>query len=277
MPGKRPTTPLFEVLQESQAAARVGTRPDPSAEPQPQPSTTADAATPQPMPIEPQGGFSEAPIRIVGGVVQMPMVYAAVALAVAIGLILGAWSLGYRRGESQAAARAQLLESAVGSGAPGGRITEPQIRSANTAGTDADTSARTAIQPSGSSDSASGTPSIGTAAFLTPTGPTQTDPRQDRYNYLQLGSSIRVSEMRSIIELMASRDLGCFGVIDPGSRGRNDGPLYVLFASRGFPSGQANSREAVRYREQVLAAGAAWKKVGGVKDFDDAVWALYKQ
>ncbi len=271
MPGKRPTTPLFEVLQESQAAAGLGGRPGTSAEPQPQPDAPA---TPQPMPLEPQGGFSEAPIRIVGGVVQMPMVYAAVALAVAIGLILGAWSLGYQRGESQAAARAQLLESAVG---PGGRVIEPETRSANTAGTDANTSGRPSTRPSGSSDSASGTPNIGTAAFLTPTGPTQTDPRQDRYNYLQLGSSIRVSEMRSIIDLMASRDLGCFGVIDPGSRRRNDGPLYVLFASRGFPSGQANSREAVRYREQVLAAGAAWKKAGGVKDFDDAVWALYKQ
>ncbi len=279
MPGKRSTTPLFEVLQESQAAAGLGGRSGPSADPQPQPVATSDTPTPQPSPLEPQGGFSDAPIRIVGGVVQMPMVYAAVALAVAIGLILGAWTLGYQRGESQAAARAQLLESAIGSGGSGGggRVVEPETRSANTAGRDAGTPDRPSTRPPGSSDASSGTPSIGTAAFLTPTGPTQTDPRQDRYNYLQLGSSIRVSEMRSIMELMASRGLDCFGVVDPGSRRRNDGPLYVLFAGRGFPSGQANSSEAVRYREQVLAAGAAWKKTGGVKDFNDAVWVLYKQ
>jgi hypothetical protein len=201
----------------------------------------------------------------------MPMVYAAVALAVAIGLVLGAWTLGYQRGEAQTLADQQILETAIN---PGSQVSEPGTQPAS--GTNRPSQPQ---QPEGDrgNGSGAGTPSIGVASFLTTKGPSQTDPRQDRHNYLQLGSSIRVAEMQSIIDLMASRNLGCFGVIESGSQRRNDGPLYVLFASRGFPSGEANSQEARRYREQVLAAGRAWKQAGGVKDFDDAVWALHKK
>lgn len=267
MPGKRATTPLFEVLQERQAAARAEISP---------PATPDEAPAPKPeQPLRqpsnaPPGGFSDAPIRIVGGVVQMPMVYAAGTVALMIAMVIGAWALGFKRGEREATDRQQLLQTALG---PDSRVTEPGTP-ANVQGSRPDDSRQgTPQQPRQNSS----TPTVGAASYLTSSGPTQTEPRQDRHNYLQLGSSIRAAEMQSIIDLMASRDLGCFGVIDPGSRRRNDGPLYVLFASRGFPSGQADSREAQRYRDQVLAAGTAWKRAGGVKDFNDAVWVLYRK
>lgn len=264
MPGKRATTPLFEVLQERQAAARAEISPPAAADEPPAPK----AERPQRQPSNaPPGGFSDAPIRIVGGVVQMPMVYAAGTLALMIAMVIGAWALGFKRGEREATDRQQLLQTALG---PGSQITEPG------SGTGSGESASRQNTPQQPRQNTS-TPTVGAATYLTSSGPTQTEPRQDRHNYLQLGSSIRPTEMQSIIDLMVSRDLGCFGVIDPGSRRRNDGPLYVLFASRGFPSGQADSPEAQRYRDQVLAAGTAWKRAGGVKDFNDAVWVLYKK
>ena len=271
MPGKRATTPLFEVLQERQGTARAEVRPQPPADETPAPGTERAERLPA---ATPQGGFSDAPIRIVGGVVQMPMVYAAGTLALAISMVILAWVLGFNRGESDANAKQQLLQTALG---PGSQVTEPGTEPPSGADNPAESTRQaTPEQPRQNTQSRS-TPAIGAAAFLTTRGPTQTDPRQDRHNYLQLGSSIRGTEMQSIIDLMASRDLECFGVIDPSSQRRNDGPLYVLFASRGFPSGQADSRDAQRYKEQVLAAGTAWKRAGGVKDFNDAVWALYKK
>lgn len=262
MPGKRATTPLFEVLQERQAAARAEPRPEHAADEAPH-----ARPEPRPAPNPTAGGFTDAPIRIVGGVVQMPMVYAAAALAIAMASVLGAWTIGFRRGEDQALRNQQLLETVLD---PQARITEPG-RSAQPANTDTNnTTPRSQPQPNRS------TPQIGAADYLTSSGLTRTNPRQDRHNYLQLGSSIRPAEMQSIIDLMTSRDLDCFGVVESGSRRRNDGPLYVLFASRGFPSGEANSEAARRYREQVLAAGAAWKQAGGVKNFNDAVWVLYR-
>ena len=267
MPGKRATTPLFEVLQERQAAARAEISPPAAPDESPAPK----AEHPQRQPSNaPHGGFSDAPIRIVGGVVQMPMVYAAGTLALMIAIVIGAWALGFKRGEREATDRQQLLQTALG---PGSQITEPDT-DANPGGPAVNGSRQNTPQQPRQNNS---TPTVGAATYLTSTGPTQTEPRQDRHNYLQLGSSIRAAEMQSIIDLMVSRDLGCFGVIDPGSRRRNDGPLYVLFASRGFPSGQADSPEAQRYRDQVLAAGTAWKRAGGVKDFNDAVWVLYKK
>lgn len=267
MPGKRATTPLFEVLQERQAAARAEISPPTPVDEAPSPKAEQPARQPS---NAPHGGFSDAPIRIVGGVVQMPMVYAAGTLALMIAMVIGAWALGFKRGEQEATDRQQLLQTALG---PGSQVTEPGTGEISGGPGENGSEQNTPRQPRQNTS----TPTVGAATYLTPSGPTQTEPRQDRHNYLQLGSSIRAAEMQSIIDLMVSRDLGCFGVIDPGSRRRNDGPLYVLFASRGFPSGQADSPEAQRYRDQVVAAGTAWKRAGGVKDFNDALWVLYKK
>lgn len=271
MSHKRDTTPLFEVLQQG---GRGETRvPDAGA--------AQDQAGER---VEGGGssgsgkgaGLGEAPIRIVGGVVQMPLVYAAVALAVALAAVLGAWTLGYQRGENEVRSEQRLLESALGPGATGARVVEP----GSGAG---DSGARNTPSQSGNGGQKQGTrqtnrpiPVVGQASYLVGSGGTEANPRLAMHNYLQLGSQIRAVEIVSAVEFLGERGLECFGVIDPRTRGRNDGPLYVLFAGLGFPSGEADSPEARRYREQVLAAGAAWRQAGGVKDFDDAGWVLYK-
>lgn len=264
MASRRGTTPLFEVLQgreprrpEGRQEARV-----PAADPAPEPTRAGGS---------PRAEAGDPPIRIVGGLVQMPLVYAAVALALAIALVLGAWTLGFQRGRAEAESRQQLLESALGSAA---RVTEPEPSGGGAGSAPATDPVRS--PPARATPENTPVPAIGAAAFLTGSGPTEADPRQDRHNYLQLGSQIRAAEAQAAIDLLGSRGLDAFAVVDPRSRRRNDGPLYVLFAARGFPSGEADSQEARRYREQVLAAGQAWKQAGGVKNFDDALWVLHR-
>ncbi len=277
MAGKRDTTPLFEVLSQ-------GRRAEPHV-------PAGGVASEQPAQGGAGGGagggaevasgaakgagLGEVPIRIVGGVVQMPLVYAAVAVAVALAAVLGAWTLGFQRGENEARSKQRLLESALG---PGARVVEP-----GTSGGGTEHAAGQQPSPPIDAPRQQNTPqtnrpipAVGQATYLVGAGGTEADPRLVMHNYLQLGSQIRASEIVSAVDFLSQRGLECFGVIDPRTRGRNDGPLYVLFAGLGFPSGEADSPEARRYREQVLAAGAAWKQAGGVKDFDDAGWVLYK-
>ncbi|VAX40734.1 hypothetical protein MNBD_PLANCTO03-2217 [hydrothermal vent metagenome] len=212
-------------------------------------------------------------MRIVGGVVQMPLAYAAVAVAVALAAVLGAWVLAYQRGESEAQSKQRLLESALG---PGARVVEPGSGGQGDRVTKEPSQPGTTPRKQNTGQTNAPIPAIGQAAFLVRSGPTEVDPRLAMHNYLQLGSLIRRGEAESAIAFLDSRGLECFGMIDRKTLGRNDGPLFVLFAGLGFPSGEADSPEARRYREQVLAAGAAWKQAGGVTDFDDAGWVLYK-
>lgn len=266
MPGKRATTPLFELLQQGRARAAESRLPEPETRP------AAQSARPSREPKA--AGFAEAPIRIVGGVLQMPLVYAGAFVAVFLAAVLGAWSLAYHRGEAAARNEQRLLESALG---PGAAVVEPGEPGSRT-------QAPGASQPR--NEAGGGTKpnirqltpnvqSVGSAPFLTASGPTQDDPRLDRHNYLRLGSHIRPSEVVSAVEFLGSRGLDCFGVIESGGRGGNDEPLFVLYAGLGFPSGEAGSSQARQYREQIVAAGTAWKAAGGVRSFDDAGWELF--
>ena len=266
MPGKRATTPLFDLLQQGRARAAESRLPEPETRP------AAQSARPsrEPKPA----GFAEAPIRIVGGVLQMPLVYAGAFVAVALAAVLVAWSLAYHRGEAAARNEQRLLESALG---PGAALVEPGetgSRSQTPGGSRPSNEAGSGTEPN-TRQSTPNVPAVGSAPFLTPSGPTQSDPRLDRHNYLRLGSHIRPSEVASAIEFLGSRGLDCFGVIESGGRRGNDDPLFVLYAGLGFPSGEAGSSQARQYREQIVAAGTAWKATGGVRNFDDAVWELF--
>lgn len=262
MPGKRTTTPLFDLLQQGRRAGVETSLP-----PEPRP-----ADQPEKAPARAEGraqgtGLAEAPIRIVGDVVQIPLLYGALALTLAIIAVFGAWSLGYQRGERKAKSDQRLLETALG---PGSRIVEPGASGATgpngagvTASPNKDQTTGPAVSP-------------GPMNFLTAAGPTDADPRLANHNYLHLGAQLRAEQVQAALAFLRERGIDGFGVIDPGTRRRNDGPLFVLIAGLGFPSGEADSPEAQRYRKQVLAAGAAWKQAGGVKNFDDAYWKLFK-
>lgn len=266
MPGKRATTPLFDLLQQGRARAVESHLPEPE--------TQASARRTRPSREPKAAGLAETPIRIVGGVLQMPLVYAGAFVAVFLAAVLGAWSLAYHRGEAAARNEQRLLESALGPGAavvePGGTGSRTQPPGGNQPTNDAGDGSRP-----NTSQSSPNVPAVGLSPFLTPTGPTQADPRLDRHNYLRLGSHIRPGEVASAIEFLGSRGLDCFGVIESGGRGGNDDPLFVLYAGLGFPSGEAGSSQARQYREQIVAAGTAWKAAGGVRNFDDAGWELF--
>lgn len=267
MPGKRTTTPLFDLLQQGR---RGGAEPRPAEPPTPDPQERAPRESHA-------GGLTEAPIRIVGGVVQMPILYASIALALALAAIVAGWTLGYQRGERQARADQRLLESALG---PEARVVEPGSggQAPRTNGSSGVGSVPNAGQDPGQTTGQSGRRAApnSQAAFLTPRGPSNTDPRMAQHNYLRLGSNIREREVLSAIDFLGDRGIGCFGRFESAARRGNDGPLFVLYADLGFPSGEADSSQARQYREQVVAAGAAWKAAGGVRSFDDAGWELYK-
>jgi hypothetical protein len=257
MPGKRSTTPLFDLLQQRRARGvevRV---------PEPEPERQAAAPAPK-APRSPAGRFTDAPIRIVGGTIQMPLVYGAVALAVALLGILGSWTLGYNRGEAHARSDQAMLESLMG---PQTRIVEPGEVNP---GTEADAGNSPNQAPRGEQRA-----SEGPSRFLTAGGGVDTDPRTPRLNYLYLAAKLEADSATSAIEHLKSRGIEAFAEIDPSTLRRKNGPLYSVIAARGVPSGEVNSAESRRYRDQILAAGTAWKQAGGKWDFADAYWRLH--
>jgi hypothetical protein len=261
MPGKRSTTPLFDLLQQRRPRGVEVRLPEP------------ENHRPRPTAHVPDTGgsrslaarFADAPIRIVGGVVQMPLVYAAVALTVAFAGVVGSWTIGFRSGEAKAKAEQDILESAMG---PASRITEPGDPGAEE-GSDPRTTRgdREETPPS--------TPDSGPPPFLSADGAMASDPRSARHNYLYLAAQLEAASVLSGIEHLRTRGIDAFAEIDPATIRRKNGPLYSLIAARGIPSGETGSEAARLYRDQVIAAGTAWKQEGGKWDFADAYWKLY--
>ncbi|HZW09380.1 MAG TPA: hypothetical protein VFF69_05695 [Phycisphaerales bacterium] len=258
MPGKRSTTPLFDLLQQRRPRGVEVRAPEPEVD---RPPAAAPAAPNRGLAWR----FADAPIRIAGGAIQMPLAYGAVALTVALACIVGSWTLGYRQGERQARSEQAMLESLIG---PDSRIVEP----GGDATADGSRPSQASAEPHPDRDAPDSTEP---ARFLTAGGGTNTDPRTPRHNYLYLAAQLEADSARSGIAHLKSRGIEAIAEIDPGTLRRKNGPLYSLIAGRGVPSGEVNSAEARRYRDQVLAAGAAWKQAGGKWDFADAYWRLH--
>jgi hypothetical protein len=265
MPGKRSTTPLFDLLQQGRGRGVEVRAPEPEFE---------RPRAPAPAPAE--GGsqglanrFAEVPVRIVGGVVQMPLAYAAVALAVSLTAVLGAWTLGYRRGEGHAKSEQAMLESVMG---PTSRIVEPDGSSDGGVGerpANGGNSRQDDVAPAGHQEPGT------MPRFLVAEGGTNADPRQPRHNYLYLAAQLEADAARSAIDHLGSRGIEAFAEIDPRYLKRKNGPLYSLIGSKGVPSDEVRGEAANRYKGQLLAAGAAWKKAGGKWDFADAYWVRF--
>lgn len=254
MPGKRSTTPLFDLLQQRRPRGVEVRVPEPEVE---------RSATAAPSPDRSGGRFAEGPIRIVGGVIQMPLGYGAAALAVALTAILVAWVVGYNKGESRARSEQQMLESVMG---PDSRIVEPGDTAQGGPTREAGNGPSSPSQPTGS-----GAP----ARFLTGAGGTDTDPRRPGHNYLHLAAKLEAESALSAIEHLKARGIDAFAEIDPETLRRKNGPLYTVIAARGVPGDEVDSADAKRYRAQILAAGTAWKQAGGKWDFADAYWSLH--
>ncbi|MBK7404463.1 MAG: hypothetical protein IPJ41_07455 [Phycisphaerales bacterium] len=259
MPGRRATTPLFDLLQTGRARAVEHRLPEPAeTRTEPAPKATDRTAAPEPS------GAPEAPVRVVGGVVHMPLVFAGVALAVCLAGFLGAWTLGYYRGQERAKTDQAMLASVLGD-------SPKEVGLGNDRPEGADPKPTTGQNTNASKPPRTG----GGGKFITAAGSTDRDPRQKKNNYLHLAAKLDESAVHSAISALATRGIEAFAEVDPGTLKRKDGPLYSLIAAKGVPSGETGSQEARQYLEQVRAAGAAWKKAGGIWDFADAYWKLY--
>jgi len=218
----------------------------------------------------------------------MPLAYAAVALVVAGAGVLGAWSFGYRAGEQKARAELALRESVLpglnSKPAPEGSTPHETPREPpHEAMVNAPETPSTGITPAtGSQGGLSGKNRTSVLdksnppSFLVNGHPVPADPRLPMHNYLQLSSGLGLTDVVAVSRIFADRGMDCFAAVDPRSLKRKDGPLFVVWAGLGFPSGEANSDNAQRYKDQVLAAGTTWKQAGGTTDFADAFWKLYK-
>lgn len=229
-----------------------------------------------------QPDLADGPIRIYAGIVSMPIAWAAVLLAITCAAIIGAWSFGYSRGQQKARADLALRESALGNLTESPGMTQQDaipVEPVENTGTlvgattaSPASNAQSATQPSDNST----TSQVGPPEFLVNGRAVNADPRLPSHNYLQLSSALRLTDVLEVSRIFADRGMDCFAAMNPKTTRRKDGPLYIVWAGLGFPSGQADSDNAKRYQDQVLAAGATWKEAGGVTDFSDAFWKLYK-
>ncbi len=104
------------------------------------------------------------------------------------------------------------------------------------------------------------------------------DPRQDKWNYLLLGTLPR-EEATAAVGFLSKNGVEAFAVqIDPVDRRLprgNTSARFQLFASKGIPSAEFGSRQAERDRlkQDVARLGATWKRDHkGSTSFSDAFW-----
>jgi len=193
--------------------------------------------------------------------------YALVALAGAIALVLVAWTLGFRSGESSARDEALRRELAVQGPASDPTASQPAARQSDAP-----------RQPLRQPDAAGGTrPATGAAAAaLGPTGALPADPRQAQTNYLRLATLPQDDAVNALV-FLHERGFAAFAVIDPRTRGGNNPPRYALYAAAGFPSDgfRASEAERARVRSEALRLGQSWRAAGGVSNFADSVWERF--
>ncbi len=192
------------------------------------------------------------------------MSYALVALATVIAFVLGAWTLGFRSGESSARDEALRRELATQGPATDPTLTPPAPRQA-------DSSRQQTRQPEPTTGRRQ--PAGGAAIALGPSGALSADPRQPQTNYLRL-ATLPQDDAVNAIAFLNDRDFQAFAVIDPRTRSGNNPPRYAVYAAAGFPSDgfRASEAERARVRSEALRLGQVWRAAGGASNFADAGW-----
>lgn len=195
------------------------------------------------------------------------MSYALVALAAAIALMVGAWTLGFRSGESSAREEVLRRELAVQGPPTDPTMSTPSPRQS-------DDGRQQPRQP----DMATGQrPAAGGAVYvLGPSGTLPADPRQPQTNYLRL-ATLPQDDAVNALRFLNEQGFAAFAVIDPRSRAGKNPPRYALYAAAGFPSEgfRASEAERARVRSEALRLGQSWRAAGGVSNFADSVWERY--
>ncbi len=177
--------------------------------------------------------------------------------------MIGAWTIGFRSGESSARDEALRRELAIQGPATDPSLTPPTQRQA-------DTPRQQPRQPEPPQGLRPATG--GAAAALAPTGAIS-DPRQPQTNYLRL-ATLPQDDAVNAIAFLNDRGFQAFAVIDPRTRSGNNPPRYALYAAAGFPSDGFRASEAARaqVRSEALRLGQAWRAAGGASNFADAGW-----
>lgn len=192
-------------------------------------------------------------------------------IAVAFALILGAWTIGYQRGN---AAGKKEIEPYVRD--------QPVIRPAQSgiespAQTTAQTSTQTNSKPSSSGRPAE-TPTTtipAGAGVMSPSGFLAQDPREPGLNYLVLGT-LNTEQTADAISFMYSNSITVIGVpvVDSRGSGANNPSRYTLYSlGVAIPGNQwsAMSNERVQHQSLIADLGSRWQRERrGASDFSES-------
>jgi len=208
--------------------------------------------------------------------ISSPMFYTLIVIAFV--LILGAWTVGYQRGN---AAGKKAIEPYVRD--------QPVVRPVQTGsqGTAGDPSlanpeqSNTAKPRTDSNTPPTSNSTLGDVGVMSPSGFLANDPRQSQFNYLVL-ATLNTEQTADAIAFMYSNSVEVIGVpvVDSRSSSANNPSLYTLYSlGVAIPSNQWNAMSTQRTQHQSLIVnlGSRWQRERrGGSDFSQAFWEKYE-
>ncbi|HEX8877650.1 MAG TPA: hypothetical protein VF777_12950 [Phycisphaerales bacterium] len=290
MPGGRKTLPLFELIGDRkterkeplrtlippQAVPGKGTAPNfSSLEAKPLPDLAAEIRG-EPAPEEPPR--PRTPI-----VLTPTLILVAIAIIAAVATLV--WTLGVKFGGQQK--EREVAENFGQLPKPTETLIQPAprtqpvapspIESKPVASNPPPTQPKTETRPPAKPETRPAT-LTGTGRVLTLQGFSDTDPRQEGWNYLVLGLLPR-EDTWAAMQFLAGNGVDTFAVqvdaVDRRLPRGNTSARFQLYATKGVPSRDFASTQAERdkLKREVARLGAIWKKDHkGSASFSDAFW-----
>ena len=209
-----------------------------------------------------------------------PMFYALIVIALA--LVIGAWTVGYQRGNKAGKEEmSQLVDDQpvvrpLDTGTqPDPIVNQPVVNqpTQRTPNTNPDSN------PASNSTTNPATQPTG-AGILSASGYLTSDPREPGLNYLVL-ATLNAEQAANAISFMYSHAIAVIGVpvVDSGARGANNPSRYTLYSlGVAIPGNQwsAMSSARMQHQRQIADLGARWQaEQRGASDFSQTNWEKY--
>ncbi len=213
-----------------------------------------------------------------------PMFYALIVIALA--LVIGAWTIGYQRGNKAGKEEmSQLVDDQpvvrpMDTGTqPDPIVNQPVVNqpTQNTPNTNPTTNPITNPTPNQANNTAqqpTGAGILSASGFLT------SDPREPGLNYLVL-ATLNAEQAANAISFMYSHAVAVIGVpvVDSRARGANNPYRYTLYSlGVAIPGNQwsAMSSARMQHQRQIADLGARWQaEQRGASDFSQTNWEKY--